>query len=168
MTYRKMLLLITLISGMVGGGCGSSPEETRIDKLDEVGEESTSCGGGGQSCCANSVCNSGFGCVSNVCRASTIADMNFARGALAGALGHDNRIYAVGGFGVSGEVGPIESYNVVTNHWTVRANIPIARSGLASACASNGGRSSRISRSCTRRRERRRRCAKSSAPNQRM
>src|SRR5207253_186780 len=57
MTYRKMLLLISLIIGMVGGGCGSSSEETRIDKLDEVSEESTSCGGGGQACCANSVCN---------------------------------------------------------------------------------------------------------------
>src|SRR5205823_7989934 len=77
-------------------------------------------------------------CVSTVCRANKIADMNFARASFAGTLGHNGRIFAVGGAGFNGAVGPIESYDVVTNRWIVRANIPVVRSDLASATGSDG------------------------------
>ena len=138
MRNNKTLLALSILLGLLTVRGAIAQEVEPEPDTDQIASPSISCGGGGQACCAISTCNSGFSCVSNVCRANTIAGMNFARLSLAGALGHNNRIYVVGGFGGNGEVGPIESYNVVTNHWALRANIPIPRSGHASATGGDG------------------------------
>jgi hypothetical protein len=100
---NKTLLALSILLGLLTVRDGSIAQEVEpAPDTAQIASPSMSCGGGGQACCAISTCNSGFSCVSNVCRANTIADMNFARLSLAGARGHNNRIYVVGGFGGNG------------------------------------------------------------------
>ena len=54
-----------------------------------------------------------------------LASLPTARSFLAGAVGSDGRIYAIGGQDASGnESGEVDAYNFVTNTWTVVASLP--------------------------------------------
>jgi hypothetical protein len=79
MTNKKRLLALSIVVGLLTAGCGGSiPQEVEPDTA-EIASVRTSCGGGGQACCANSVCNSGFSCVSNVRRENDTSDVVLLR-----------------------------------------------------------------------------------------
>ena len=64
--------------------------------------------------------------------------MPTARYALAGVLGPDGRIYAIGGYNGSGVLNTVEAYNPKTNSWTSEAPMPTARGYLAAALGPDG------------------------------
>src|SRR5262249_964189 len=62
---------------------------------------------------------------------AAIADMNLIRYSVAGALGPDGRIYAIGGSVGSGAPTSVEAYDPGTDTWTFVASMTTGRDGFA-------------------------------------
>ncbi len=63
---------------------------------------------------------------------STVAPMPTARAALV-AEAVNGKIYAIGGYGVAGNLSTVEEYDPVSNTWVTKQSMPTARANLASA-----------------------------------
>jgi len=68
-----------------------------------------------------------------------VAELPTKRQHLAGVLGPDGLIYAIGGFrGGEGATGAVEAYDPETNSWTRLAALPTPRYGLAAVVGDDG------------------------------
>src|SRR5437667_5324703 len=64
---------------------------------------------------------------------TTVTAMPTARADLAGALGSNGQVYAVGGFSSFVAFNTVEAYNTASGSWSTRASLNVARGGLGGA-----------------------------------
>jgi N-acetylneuraminic acid mutarotase len=133
-----------------------------LNKACMNGNDAGACGAGGGACATCSapangdpVCTSGacdFSCKPGLVRTgtsctrhdtwTTMANMPTARAYVAGALGNDGRIYAIGGTSSSGSpaspLATVEAYTPDSNAWASVASMPTPRFGAAAVAGPDG------------------------------